>query len=423
MSRRSTSTSTRRRLRSANGTAGSRLDPRRRVRRRVAGESLVRRPVVQPRRGRDGMRVVPAGVRRVRLDRGGAVQPGACATGCWRWSGSGPTSPRSAGTPRGSPSPASRRVAVPCSRCWGWRPLSTSSRGSTACPERSATSPRRRRGVWPTLLAERAGVAPTLDGFRSVPEGRLLELQNALSASDEPVDPLARLASLTDGLTFGPVVDGDLLRRPTLESLRLGIGADKELVAGATEDEFPIGLDEDARHLDGLPAAAVLARAGSTTGTASAYLEAHQGSFDVAGRPGPAHRPGVPQSGAGHRRRAARRAYLALPVRVRLTDAGRRHPLHRRARSGSTAWTPTASRRWPGPQPPQALADETHGAAVAFVTRGDPGWPAYSRDRGEAMVFGDPSRVVADGVPRRAAAARLTALSRDGPRGGAARPR
>ena len=50
-----------------------------------------------------------------------------------------------------------------------------------------------------------------------------------------------------------------------------------------------------------------------------------------------------------------------------------------------------------GPQPPQPLADEAHGAAVAFVTRGDPGWPAYSRDRGEAMVFGEPSRVVADG--------------------------
>jgi para-nitrobenzyl esterase len=50
-----------------------------------------------------------------------------------------------------------------------------------------------------------------------------------------------------------------------------------------------------------------------------------------------------------------------------------------------------------GPQPPQPLADETHGAAVAFVTRGDPGWPAYSRDQADVKVFGDPSRLVADG--------------------------
>ena len=117
-------------------------------------------------------------------------------------------------------------------------------------------------------LAERAGVAPTLDGFRSVSEDRLLELQNALSASDESDDPLARLASLADGLTFGPVLDGDLLRRPTLESLRLGVGADKELVAGATEDEFPIGLD-DGRPAPGRPAGGGRPREGGTHRTGS----------------------------------------------------------------------------------------------------------------------------------------------------------
>ena len=51
-----------------------------------------------------------------------------------------------------------------------------------------------------------------------------------------------------------------------------------------------------------------------------------------------------------------------------------------------------------GPQPPQALADETHGAAVPSYATGHPGWPAHTRDRGEAMGFGDPSRVVADGT-------------------------
>ncbi len=244
-------------------------------------------------------------------------------------------------------------------------------------------------------LAERAGVAPTLDGFRSVPEDRLLELQNALSASDEPVDPLARLASLTDGLSFGPLVDGDLLRRPTLESLRLGVGADKQVVAGATEDEFPIGRGEDARHLDGLPVAAVLARTGLEDGTARAYLEAHQGlstsrvvqdlltdrvfrSLALATADARSEgRTWLYRFGFVSPSMGAAIHCIDVPFWFDCLDADRVTALA-------------------GPQPPQALADETHGAAVAFVTRGDPGWPAYSRDRGEAMVFGDPSRVVAD---------------------------
>jgi para-nitrobenzyl esterase len=50
-----------------------------------------------------------------------------------------------------------------------------------------------------------------------------------------------------------------------------------------------------------------------------------------------------------------------------------------------------------GPQPPQTLAEEVHGAAVRFVATGHPGWPAHSRPQGEVMWFGDPSRVVDDG--------------------------
>ena len=50
-----------------------------------------------------------------------------------------------------------------------------------------------------------------------------------------------------------------------------------------------------------------------------------------------------------------------------------------------------------GDRPPQALADEVHGAAIGLMTRGDPGWPSYSPERREVMVFGEPSRVVEDG--------------------------
>ncbi len=245
-------------------------------------------------------------------------------------------------------------------------------------------------------LAARAGVTPTLEGFRSVPEDRLLELQNGLDASDEPVDPLVRLAALTDGLSFGPVVDGDLLRRPTLDSLRLGLGADKEVVAGATEDEFPIGLDEGARRLDGLPVAAVLARTGLGDAVARAYLEAHQGlSTSRVVQDLLTDRVFRSLALATADARPDGRTWLYRFGFVSPTMGAAIHCIDVPFWFdclGSDRVTALA-----GPQPPQALADETHGAAVAFVTGGDPGWPAFSRDQGEVMVFGEPSRVVTDG--------------------------
>ena len=49
-----------------------------------------------------------------------------------------------------------------------------------------------------------------------------------------------------------------------------------------------------------------------------------------------------------------------------------------------------------GEQPPQQVADEVHGAWVAFATGGDPGWPAYDLERRAVMRFDEASTVVDD---------------------------
>ena len=50
-----------------------------------------------------------------------------------------------------------------------------------------------------------------------------------------------------------------------------------------------------------------------------------------------------------------------------------------------------------GPQPPQALADEMHRAAVEFVVSGEPGWPVWSEPQRPTRVFDTPTRVEPDG--------------------------
>lgn len=46
-----------------------------------------------------------------------------------------------------------------------------------------------------------------------------------------------------------------------------------------------------------------------------------------------------------------------------------------------------------GPNPPQALADTTHAAAVTLIRHGRVDWPAWSQEPGVGRVFGGPASV------------------------------
>jgi para-nitrobenzyl esterase len=249
-------------------------------------------------------------------------------------------------------------------------------------------------------LGDAGGVTPDRAGLSTLSEDRVLELQKQLTTPAEGGSPFDALRGVVDGgLSIGPVVDGDLVPMPTVDAVRAGIGADKPLVLGATDDEFSMILSDAKSKLRWIPGRYLLGKVGLTGGTRSAYLAANrsvakQGSAAIVGR------------------YLTDRMFRTLALRVA------------RARGDAPTWLYRFSWRSPkfglavhcvdvpfffdclaadavdviaGDRPPQALADEVHAGAVRFVRDGDPGWPRFTAATGETRVYDDPSTVTKDG--------------------------
>ncbi|MFF2388820.1 carboxylesterase/lipase family protein [Agromyces sp. NPDC058104] len=250
-------------------------------------------------------------------------------------------------------------------------------------------------------VARQLGVEPDLAGFRSVDEERLLEVQKTATALEGP-DAMNELLEL--GLQLGPTIDGELLVRSTPESLAAGVGAGKPLVLGTTDDEFAMALLDAPKLLRFVPKSMLLKKSGLAKPVAREYLAANR---EVA--------------------RLGNARLLGRLVTDRMFKAPMLRAVAARAAAGSAGtWLYRFS--WPsgafgfaehcldvpfffdcldgpamvplaGPNPPQALADELHAAAVAFIAKGDPGeaWPRWSDASRATRVYDTPSTVVGDG--------------------------
>ncbi|WP_113717230.1 carboxylesterase/lipase family protein [Arthrobacter dokdonensis] len=269
--------------------------------------------------------------------------------------------------------------------------------------------PREKARALAGRLAALAGVEPTLDGFASVPEERLLELQRkALEPGGGMFSMVRRV--IEGGLSLGPMVDGELITAPTPDSLRTGTGADKPLVLGTADDEFGMVLAGLQSKLRLVPSRLLLGQAGLARGHRSDYLAANK---DVA-RLGPAAVLGRYISDSVFRTTA-----------LRVAEARTADPVAGPESAGSRAGTWLYRFSWRSPAfgravhcldvpfffdcldadridalagrtPPWELADDVHSAAVSFVISGDPGWDTYAGGR-RTKVFDTPSSVVADG--------------------------
>ena len=252
-------------------------------------------------------------------------------------------------------------------------------------------------------LAVELGVAPDREGFASVDPGAIVDAQE--KATQEPgAKGLAVARSLlSDGVGLGPVVDGELIPRPTLESVRTGTGADKPVVIGANDDEFTM-ITMGSKILRFVPARLALGTLGASRHTASAYLRDNRavrtrGTGRLVGRYVTDH-----TFRAGVARFADARAAAATGAAAGGTDAPPAPTwLYRLSWVSPTHGIALHCLDVPfvfdvlnaprvaqiaGDSPPRALADAMHGSAVAFVRDGAPGWASAAEGRrGPARIF------------------------------------
>jgi para-nitrobenzyl esterase len=245
-------------------------------------------------------------------------------------------------------------------------------------------------------LADRLGVRPDLAGFAAVSELDLVAAQRGAAGIGGPPTRegvLGAITALSSGLPMAPMIDGEVLPWTVAEGLARGESADVPLLAGAVRDEFSMIALGAAALLDDADPAGLLVRTGLRPGVAARYAAA------LADR-SPAAVLGQSVTDRVFRRYvlewAELRAGAAAPTFVYdfawPSGAG---GLSGHCLDVPFAWDVLAEEhvaRLAGEAPPQELADAVHGAYVAFVRDGDPGWPAWDA-RETVMTWATPGAV------------------------------
>lgn len=282
-------------------------------------------------------------------------------------------------------------------------------------------------------MASAAGVPATRAGFASLTEEQILDLQDQVTAppprsgssgqgaengqahvaeagkgkAHKPksagVEILRQLAATSGtALGFGPVVDGELILKTVHESLRRGAAANVPLLIGTTANEMTAILGEDAPAVDALGTEKALRTVGMTPGLARTYAHRFPGRsaswvvgqlvtelvFRI-----PAVRDAKAQT-----RRSPGRSWLYDFRWVSPVDDGARGAYH--CTDLPFAWDALGAdgvAQVVGEDPPAALAAEIHGAWVAFIKDGNPGWATYRSPGRAVRVLDTECRTVEDG--------------------------
>ena len=237
-------------------------------------------------------------------------------------------------------------------------------------------------------LGKIAGVAPTVEGFSSLSRRQVWEAEQELQRRALRPSLSLVMSGPTKGLSFGPVIDGETVKESTIAAILGGIGAEKHLLIGATEDEFTSLAGSIPAFATAVPPRLLLALWGLRGRAARRYL----------------------------RGRAARHQKTSVTVGRFVTDFQFRAPALEVAQARGNGPTWLYSFEWTGAkeryaihcsdvpfwfdcldQPyvnwllghalPIRLAKQMHAAAVDFVVTGNPGWPRAHSEEPIAMIF------------------------------------
>jgi para-nitrobenzyl esterase len=252
-------------------------------------------------------------------------------------------------------------------------------------------------------LATRLGADVTREAIAAAPTDRLLAAQAALSEEISLAPDPARWGQVAANLMpFEPEVDGDVLPARPVDSIAAGQGADVDLLVGWNTDEHRLFLHPT----------------GAITAVDDAMLDGVALALGLSPDAVAAYRRARPDASPGDVLAAVSTDWFFRIPAVRLAEAhaggsgrtymyefawcspvmggglGACHALEVPFAFDNLAADGVAPLA--GDDPPQAVADAMHGAWVAFIRDGDPGWAAYDDTSRSTMRFDTTSAVVDD---------------------------
>jgi carboxylesterase type B len=246
-------------------------------------------------------------------------------------------------------------------------------------------------------LAERLGVPATAQGFAGVDAEKLIPVQAALSEEFAARPDPARWgeSTVTAGLPYVPVIDGELVRERPVDAIAKGAGRGIPLLTGTTTEEYrfflvPTGV---AQEVTAAGLGGILRRRGIDPAIAEVYQrnrpDATPGDVLCAIITDSFFRIPTCRVAEG---RATNTHMYEFAWQTPVQDLGACHALDIGFVFGNLGRGGLA-----GDDPPRALSGLKHRAWVDFATTGDPGWARYDPATRPVMVFdGTGAHVVHD---------------------------
>lgn len=249
-----------------------------------------------------------------------------------------------------------------------------------------------------TRFAQLGSVDPTVASLGTLDELTVIGLQDQMAAELAAGDPLEEIFAMArDGLVLAPYVDGDLIPYSTIAAIRAGIGADKNVLLGSTDQEFNIMVSGEQALLNSQDPVLLLQRMGLSESAAGRYVQA---------RPGLTATQTVGQTITDLLFRAPA---LAVAQARAASDPRSMTWLYRFGWPSPTMGVAChcldlpfffdhidapESQKLLGPNPPESLARDLHSTAVTFVQGEPPLWQPWAENTRQAYLFAVPGMLI-----------------------------